>query len=80
MDTKTRIEAAKVQAFNMEKAKVAAETQLTAAEKQKADKVEEMKVENVTPESIESEIAKEEATAADAVEKAEKLLNPIPSA
>jgi len=76
MDTKARIEAGKHKVNNMEKAKVAAETQLTAAEKQKAEIVDEMTKDKVTPDTIEAEIAKEEAAAQDAVEKAEKLLSP----
>lgn len=76
MDTKARIEAGKLKVSNMEKAEVAAKTQLDAAEKQKVEIVAEMANQNVTPETAEQEIAKEEAAALDAVEKAEKLLSP----
>ncbi len=74
MDAKTRIEAAKVRLNTMEKAKVAAETQKDAAVKQRDEIVTEMAAENVTPETIEAEIAKEEAAALDALDKAEKLM------
>ena len=74
MDAKTRIEAAKVRLNNMEKAKVAAETQLDAAVKQRDEIVVEMVAEKITPETIEAEIAKEEAAALEALEKAEKLM------
>lgn len=74
MDAKTRIEAAKVRLNNLEKTKVATETQLEAAVKQRNEIIADMAKENVTPENIEGEIAKEEAAALEALEKAEKLM------
>ena len=74
MDVKTRIENAKQKLKRAETVKITAETQLEAAEKQKAEIVGEMAAQGVTPENIQPEIAKLEAEIVNDLEKAEKLI------
>ncbi|GAA4711337.1 hypothetical protein [Brevibacillus fulvus] len=58
MDIKNRIEVAKINLRRAENAKVQAETQKAAAEKQLAEVIEQMAAEGVTPDTIQQEIAK----------------------
>ncbi|EJL40757.1 hypothetical protein PMI08_04224 [Brevibacillus sp. CF112] len=58
MDIKNRIEVAKINLRKAENAKVQAETQKAAAEKQLAEVIEQMAAEGVTPDTIQQEIAK----------------------
>lgn len=58
MDIKSRIEVAKINLRKAENAKVQAETQKAAAEKQLAEVIEQMAAEGVTPDTIQQEIAK----------------------
>lgn len=74
METKQRIEVAKTNLRKAEQAKVVAETQKAAAEKQLADVVEKMAAEGVTPETITAEITKLEAQVEADLAKVEGLL------
>lgn len=74
MDTKNRIDIAKINLKKAEQAKTIKETQLAAAEKQRNDVIEKMALEGVTPQTVGDEIAKLEAEIIDNLTKIEGLI------
>lgn len=74
MDIKNRIEVAKANLKRAEQTKTVKETQLKAAEEQKAEVIRKMAGEGVTPETIGAEISKLDAEIQDGLTKIEGLI------
>ncbi|AYP68404.1 hypothetical protein HWB91_gp34 [Bacillus phage vB_BboS-125] len=74
METKNRIEIAKVNLRKAENAKVQAETQLEAARKQQEEVVQKMEAAGVTPDTITEEIKKLEGQVEEGLNKVEQLI------